>query len=103
MKLSNRTYDILKKIALVIAPLATFIGAVMVIWGIPYAEQITATLAAIDSLIGALLGISTKNYRATKIQDTFNTDGIEELYAVEAEEEPGEEAEHEKETDDSEQ
>lgn len=87
MKLDNRTYDILKKIALVIAPVATFIGAVMVIWNVPFAEQITATLAAIDSLIGALLGISTKNYRADKIQDTFNTDDIEELYEVENEEE----------------
>lgn len=94
MKLSNQTYDVLKKVALTIAPIATFVGAVCVIWGIPFAEQITATLAAFDSLLGTLLGISTKNYRATKTQDAYNSDG-EEMYEVVEDEDqnemPGEE------------
>ena len=85
MKFSNQQYDILKKIALLIAPVVTFIGAVCVIWGVPYSEQITATLAALESMLGALLGISTRNYRADKLQDNFNMDEVEALYEVEYE------------------
>ena len=55
MKVSNSTYDTLKKIALIAAPLITFLGAVCVIWHVPYAEQITATLAAFDTLLGSIL------------------------------------------------
>lgn len=62
MKLSNKNYDLLKKIALYIAPIATFVGAICAIWGVPSAEKITATLAALDTLIGALVAISSYNY-----------------------------------------
>lgn len=62
--MSNRTYDILKTIALIAAPLITFIGAVCIIWGVPFAEQITATLAAIDTLLGTIL---------TKLGIEYNT------------------------------
>lgn len=64
--LSNKAYDILKAIAVYIAPFATFIGAVCIIWGVPYSEQITATLAAFNTLIGALLGKSSAEYHKAK-------------------------------------
>ena len=51
MKLQNQTYDRLKHIAWVLAPLITFIGAILSIWGVPHAEKITATLAALDTLL----------------------------------------------------
>lgn len=63
MKLSNETYDLLKKIALYFLPaLATLWLTVGKIWGIPYTTEIGATLTAIDVFIGACLGISSKNY-----------------------------------------
>lgn len=62
MKLTNTTYDKLKHIAWILAPLITFIGAICSIWGIPNAEKITATLAALDTLLGSLLTISNHNY-----------------------------------------
>lgn len=63
MKLSNETYDLLKKIALYILPaLATLWLTIGKIWGIPYTTEIGATLTAIDVFIGACLGISSKNY-----------------------------------------
>lgn len=64
MIFDNKTYDILKKIAFIFAPFATFVGAVCIIWGVPFSEQITATLAAFDTLLGALLGKSSKDYHA---------------------------------------
>ena len=63
MKLSNETYDILKKIALYILPaLATLWLTLGKIWGLPYTTEIGATITAIDVFIGACLGISSKNY-----------------------------------------
>ena len=66
MKMSNKTYDTLKMIAWILVPLITFVGALCVIWGIPYAEQITATLAALDTLLGSLLKVSNDNYNKEK-------------------------------------
>lgn len=63
MKLSNRLYDILKYIALIVLPaLGTFYFAIAKIWGFPYASEIVGTISAVDALLGALLKISTDNY-----------------------------------------
>lgn len=63
MKLNNNTYDLLKKVALYFLPaLATLILAVFTIWNLPYGEQIAGTITAIDTFIGAVLGISSKEY-----------------------------------------
>jgi hypothetical protein len=35
------------------------------IWGIPYGEQIVATLTALDTLIGAVVVIANKQYQDT--------------------------------------
>lgn len=53
--MSNKTYDTLKMIALIIAPLIVFLSSLLKIWDVPYTAEITATLAALDTLIGALV------------------------------------------------
>lgn len=61
--MSNKVYDILKWIALVVLPaLATLYFALAGIWGFPYGEQVVGTITAIDTFLGALLGISSINY-----------------------------------------
>ena len=61
--MKNSTYDILKKIALVVLPaLATMIITIFNIWNIPYGEEIGATITAIDTALGIILGISTYQY-----------------------------------------
>lgn len=61
--MNNRTYDILKRIALVIIPaLATFVSAAGIVWGIPYTNEITATITAFGVFLGAALGVSSANY-----------------------------------------
>lgn len=55
MKISNNTYDTIKIIALLIAPIATFVAALVDIWGIPYGSQIVATISALDVFVGALV------------------------------------------------
>ena len=42
--------------------IATLYFALSGIWGFPYAEQIVGTIAAIETFLGALLGISTLTY-----------------------------------------
>lgn len=63
MKMSNKVYDILKWIAMYVLPaLGTFYFALAGIWGFPFGEEIVGTLTAIDTLLGAMLGISSAKY-----------------------------------------
>lgn len=63
MILKNGTYDKLKWIAQILLPaLGTLYFALASIWDFPYAEQIVGTITAVDTFLGVLLGISTKNY-----------------------------------------
>lgn len=63
MKLSNKWYDILKFVAQILLPtLGTLYYALSAIWGFPYGEQIVGTIVAIDTALGAILGISTLQY-----------------------------------------
>lgn len=86
MKLDNRTYDILKYVALIALPaIQVFWLTIGKIWNIGYTVEIGATIGAVALLLGTLLGVSTKNWLAEKKQDNFNTDGIE-MYEVENDE-----------------
>ena len=61
--MNNQTYDILKRVALIIIPaLATFVNAVGIVWGVPYTNEATATITAFGVFLGAALGVSSKNY-----------------------------------------
>lgn len=63
MKLSDRTYDILKWVALVVIPAsATLVLTVGKIWGLPYYDNIGATISAIGLFIAAVIGVSSKDY-----------------------------------------
>lgn len=64
--MSNKVYDILKWIAMVVLPaLGTLYFALAGIWGFPYAEQIVGSITAIDTFLGIILGISSINYKAS--------------------------------------
>lgn len=65
MKMTNKTYDILKWIALILLPaLATFYAAIAAVWGLPYTEQVVGTITAVDTLLGTLLKVSADKYAA---------------------------------------
>ena len=64
MKMSNNLYDILKWVAMILLPaLATFYAAIAAVWGLPYTEQVVGTITAVDTLLGALLKVSSDNYK----------------------------------------
>lgn len=63
MKINNKTYDVLKWIALYLLPaIGTLYFALSGIWGLPYGEQIVGSITAIDTFLGVILGISSAQY-----------------------------------------
>ena len=61
--MSNKTYDIMRWVSAVGLPALTALWLTLAnIWGFPYAEAIGATLAAITTFLGAILGVSSIQY-----------------------------------------
>ena len=71
MKLTNKTYDVLKWVAQYLLPAAgTLYFALSGIWGLPYGEQIVGTITAVDTFLGVVLGISTMQYNKSEAEST---------------------------------
>ena len=64
MKLDDKTYDVLKWVEQIFLPaLGTLYFALSKIWGLPFGEEVVGTIVALDTFLGALLGISTEKYK----------------------------------------
>ena len=86
MKFNNKTYDILKYIALIALPaLQVFWLTIGKIWNIEYTVEIGATIGAVALLLGTLLGVSNKNFKQM-IDDIAEADAIADAEMEEAEE-----------------
>ena len=72
MKMSNKTYDILKFIAQIVLPaIATFYVTIAGIWNLPLGDEISRTVMAVDTLLGAILMISTASYnKVTAVEES---------------------------------
>ena len=65
--MSNKLYDVLKWIAMVLLPaLGTLYFALAGIWDLPMGEQVVGTITAVDTFLGVLLGISSVQYNKDK-------------------------------------
>lgn len=63
MTLPNKVYDVLKWGTLIALPaIGTLYFALSGIWGLPYGEQVTGTIVAVEAFLGTVLGISTAQY-----------------------------------------
>ena len=62
MMMTNKTYDTLKMIALLVLPIGTFVSTFFDIWGIQYGQQIQQTFIALDVLCGAVVTIAKQIY-----------------------------------------
>lgn len=70
LEMKEKTYDVLKYIAQVVLPaLGTLYFALAGIWGLPFGEQIVGTITAVDTFLGAILMLSSKNYTPTNITE----------------------------------
>jgi hypothetical protein len=62
MIVTNKTYDVIKMIALLILPVAAFIAKLGDIWGLPMCDAISATLIAFDAVMGVVVKILSDAY-----------------------------------------
>lgn len=92
--LSNKTYDFLKFLTVVLLPaVGTLYFALATIWNLPAGEQILGSLLAIQAFIGAVIGISNKQYEASGAKyvgelNVTETDS-KEIYSLEVNGDPG--------------
>ena len=75
--MDNRTYDIIKLTALVATPLIAFLASLCSIWTVPHAQEITASLTALDTLLGALVVVLAREYNKPIDMDVEDLDYIE--------------------------
>ena len=63
MIIPSKVYDVLKWICMIVLPaIATLWFTLGKVWGFPYLGEIEATIVAIDTFLGAILGVSTIQY-----------------------------------------
>jgi len=62
MKLSDRTYDILKAIYEILVLLAAFYVDIADIWNLPYGNEVQRTFLAVAAILLGILKISTAKY-----------------------------------------
>lgn len=61
--MSNKTYDIIKDVSLLWMPTAiTLYGVISATWGLPYGEQILATLTGLNAALGAVVKYYKSKY-----------------------------------------
>lgn len=65
--MNNKLYDVLKWVAILFLPaLATLVAVVFKIWDIPYGNEIAQTITALATFLGAILGISSLQYKGNE-------------------------------------
>ena len=64
LKLPDKVYIFLKWLCLIFLPaLSTAYSALAGIWELPFAEQIPATMTVISLFLGAIIGVSSAEYK----------------------------------------
>lgn len=75
MKMSNKTYNVMKRIVTIIIPaLIACYGAIAATLNLPYTDIVLSIAAAVNTCLGTCLGISTYNYN--KAQNESEDDDI---------------------------
>lgn len=83
MKLTNNVYDALKWIAQILLPAAgTLYFALAKVWGLPYATEVVGTIAAVDTFLGAVLGISSASYAGEGTLQIDTSDPEKDIYRL---------------------
>lgn len=63
LQLSNGFYDQLKRVSTVVLPgISALYFTLAQIWGLPAAEQVVGTIAAVNLFVGVLVSLSSKSY-----------------------------------------
>lgn len=60
--MTNKMYDTIKTIALLLVPVLTLATTLVNIWGVPHADLWAATFAALDVFVGAVVTVAKQIY-----------------------------------------
>lgn len=63
---NDKIYDTLKTMSLIAIPVSTFIVAILGAYNYGNVERVTAVLAAVNTLLGSLVKISSVKYNKDK-------------------------------------
>lgn len=75
MKLSDSTYDLLKKISIYVIPsFETFWLTISTAWQLPYSQEIGITIGAVGMLIAGCIGLSVREYERAKAEEHEGTE-----------------------------
>jgi hypothetical protein len=89
--LNDKSYNLLKKSATVLLPAAgALYFALAQIWDLPKAEQVVGSIAAVNTFLGVVLGLSTRAYNKSdakydgsiEISDELTLDGPKQVYSL---------------------
>lgn len=61
--MTQKTYETLRIIAMLVAPIAAFVAVLCNAWNLPYAQPIAMTLTGLDALFGAIVEILRKEWK----------------------------------------
>ena len=61
--LSNKAYDILNFIVRALLPFADLVMALVTIWGLPYGQEISATIIAIHAFLAVFVTGANASYK----------------------------------------
>ena len=60
--MDNKSFNMIRTVGEIAVPVIAFVTAICTIWNVPHCAEITATLTALDTLIGAIVMILRKDY-----------------------------------------
>lgn len=81
MKLPNKIYDVLKWVSMCVLPgLGTLYFALTQIWGLPYGTEVVGTIAAINTFLGVLIGVSSTTYPGDGTLKVDTSDPSKDVY-----------------------
>ena len=77
MRLSDRTYDLLKWVQKIFVLLATFYATIANIWGLPFGDEISKTCLALATFLLGILEIASATYNKDMAGADEITDDLE--------------------------
>ena len=82
-KLNNKSYDVLKWVALVALPATSALYLTLAaLWNLPHPTEVAGTIAAIDTFLGVLLGVSSAKYQGTQSSGALHVSEDQGIHAT---------------------
>nr|DAO97134.1 MAG TPA: holin [Caudoviricetes sp.] len=82
-QMTNKSYDILKWVALVALPATSALYLTLAaLWNLPYPTEVAGTIAAIDTFLGVLLGVSSNKYTGNQPSGALHVDESQGIHAT---------------------